>query len=231
MAAKLCLALDSRNEKTAERLADVTAEHVDILKIGLTTFTAFGPRVVERLAGVRPVFLDLKLHDIPAQVAGAVEAVAATGASFATVHASGGQAMLESAAEASPDSLTLLAVTVLTSLDDADLAAIGSADAADKAVLRLADLALRSGVPGLVCSPKEVGDLRTRYGARPDGPVLVVPGIRPRESAADDQRRTLTPGEAARAGADILVVGRPITGASDPAAAARAIKEEIGERS
>lgn len=226
MPARLCLALDSRDEREIERLADATAEHVDVLKIGLTAFNAFGPELVARLAQVRPVFLDLKLHDIPAQVAGAVAAVRDTGATYATVHAFGGRSMLEAAVQAA-GTMTLLAVTVLTSLDDSDLASLGLEDSAEKTVLRLAGLALASNVPGLVCSPKEVASLRQRYGPVPDGPVLVVPGIRPTGSASDDQRRTLGPAEAARAGASLLVVGRPITAAADPGAAAAAIKAEI----
>jgi orotidine-5'-phosphate decarboxylase len=176
------------------------------------------------------VFLDLKLHDIPAQVAGAVEAVAGMGVAYTTVHAFGGRAMLEAAAETAPEGLQVLAVTVLTSLDDGDLAGFGIAEDAEKTVLRLADLALSCGVSGLVCSPREVEGVRERHGAPPEGPLLVVPGIRPSGSDDGDQRRTSGAREAARAGADILVVGRPITRSSDPATAARTIKEEIGER-
>ena len=238
MTARICLALDSRDEREIERWADATAEHVDVLKVGLTAFTAYGPSLVKRLAAVRPVFLDLKLHDIPAQVGGAIVSATDTGASFTTVHAFGGRAMLEAAAQAASPEMTVLAVTVLTSLDESDLTSIGVNDAADKSVLRLADLALASGIPGLVCSPREVASIRKRHGARPNGPVLVVPGIRPPRgrldeiarvdgSAGDDQRRTLGPAEASRAGADILVVGRPITAAPDPAEAARKIKEEL----
>jgi orotidine-5'-phosphate decarboxylase len=227
MSAALCLALDSRDESEIEELAEATADHVDVLKVGLTAFASFGPDLVRRLAAIRPVFLDLKLHDIPAQVGGAVEAIAASGATYATVHAFGGSGMLEAAAAASTGELTLLAVTVLTSLDEPDLGALGLSDPADKAVLRLADLALSAGIPGLVCSPREVAALRDRYGSRPKGPFLVVPGIRPVGSDADDQQRTLGPGDAARAGADLLVVGRPITAAPDPREAARRIKDEI----
>lgn len=227
MIPQLCLALDSRDEREIERLAQQTAEHVDLLKIGLTAFTTFGPHLVRRLADVRPVFLDLKLHDIPAQVGGAIEAVGATGATYATVHTFGGRAMLEAAAASAPRGVTLLAVTVLTSLDEPDLSSFGISEPPDKTVLRLADLALGAGVPGLVCSPREVVALRERYGNRRQGPLLVVPGVRPAGSGSDDQRRTLTPGEAVAAGADILVVGRPITTAMDPADAAGRIREEM----
>jgi orotidine-5'-phosphate decarboxylase len=228
--ARLCLALDSRDEKEIVRLAEATAEHVDVIKIGLTAFNSQGAGLVRRLLEMRPVFLDLKLHDIPAQVSGAIAAVGDIGATYTTVHAFGGPAMLTAAVEAAPEDLTILAVTVLTSLDDGDLSGFGIADDAEKTVLRLADLALSCGIPGLVCSPREVGGIRERYGPAPDGPLLMVPGIRPADDDAGDQRRTLGPSEAARAGADILVVGRPITAASDPAAAARSIKEEIVER-
>jgi orotidine-5'-phosphate decarboxylase len=224
----IALALDSRDEREIERLAERTAQHVDVLKVGLTAFTAFGPDLVSRLALLRPVFLDLKLHDIPAQVAGAVESVAGTGASYVTVHSFGGRAMLEAAASVAPAELTILAVTVLTSLDDDDLASFAIDDPVEKTVVRLAELTLGANVPGLVCSPREVAALRDRFGPRPDGPLLVVPGIRPSGGKAHDQRRTLGPAEAAAAGADILVVGRPITEASDPADAARRIREEIG---
>jgi orotidine-5'-phosphate decarboxylase len=225
--AKLCLALDSRDEREIERWAEVTAEHVDVLKIGLTAFVASGPSLVRRLSALRPVFLDLKLHDIPAQVGGALRAAADTGARFTTVHAFGGAAMLEAAVEAAPPEMMVLAVTVLTSLGSDDVTSLGMSDPADKTVLRLADLARDAGIPGLVCSPHEVAALRERYGPAPSGPVLVVPGIRPQGSEVDDQRRTLGPAEAVAAGADLLVVGRPITGAEDPASAARSLKEQI----
>lgn len=228
MTTKLCLALDSRDENEIARLAETTLEHVDVFKIGLTAFVALGAGIVERVASMRPVFLDLKLHDIPAQVAGAVAAVRDNGAVYATVHASGGREMLSAAAKATGEDLTLLAVTVLTSLGDEDLADLGIADGADKSVVRLAELALSSGVPGLVCSPREVASLRTRFGAASEGgPVLVVPGIRPASAGSDDQRRTLGPAEAAAAGADLIVVGRPITASEDPAIAARDIKREL----
>jgi orotidine-5'-phosphate decarboxylase len=231
VAPKLCLALDSRVEDEILTLADATAEHVDVFKVGLTAFNTFGPKLVERLARIRPVFLDLKLHDIPVQVAGAIEAVAASGATYTTVHCFGGREMLAAAVESAPAELTVLGVTVLTSLDDSDLDPLGLSEGAEKTVLRLADLALSCEVPGLVCSPQEVNALRERFGPTPKGPLLVVPGIRPAHTTADDQRRTLGPAEAVAAGADLLVVGRPITASADPRSAARAIKEEMLERS
>jgi orotidine-5'-phosphate decarboxylase len=173
-----------------------------------------------------PIFLDLKLHDIPATVAGALGAVLPLGARFVTLHASGGAAMVaaararaEAAGAARP---RLLAVTVLTSLSAADLVGVGG-DVRDQ-VVRLARMAIAAGADGLVCAPPEIAPLRDALGA---GPVLVVPGVRPAGWAADDQARIATPAEAARAGADYVVVGRPISSAPDPAAAAAAIAAEL----
>jgi orotidine-5'-phosphate decarboxylase len=223
----ICVALDSRDRQRVETLATETEDHVGMFKVGLTTYVSFGSDLTAELAARRPVFLDLKLHDIPAQVAGAVGSVATTGASLVTVHAAGGREMIEAAVGAAGD-LTILAVTVLTSLDDASLAEIGMGGPAEKAVLNLAELALEAGAHGLVCSPLEVEALRARFGPQEqDGPLLVVPGIRPSGSGAGDQRRTLTPRAAIAAGADVIVVGRPITEAADPASAARAVFEEI----
>lgn len=219
----ICVALDRTDRSEIEALAGAVEDHVGLFKVGLTAFDANGADLVRALAARRGVFLDLKLHDIPAQVEGAVGAVGDLGASYLTVHASGGAAMVKAAVAAAGD-LTILAVTVLTSLDDADLDAVGMRGPASDAVFRLADLALGAGAPGLVCSPLEVAALRREFG---DEPVLVVPGIRPAGAPAGDQRRTLAPREALDAGADILVVGRPITGAPDAAAAALALAREV----
>ena len=174
--------------------------------------------------------MDLKLHDIPVQVSGAVRAVSELGVDYTTVHAFGGGGMLRAAAEAAGDDLQVLAVTVLTSLDDADLAAVGVKQTVRDQVLVLAELALSSGVHGLVCSPLEVAAIRERFGARSaGGPLLVVPGIRPAGSHADDQKRTMGAGAAVAAGADLVVVGRPITAAPDPAAAAGAVLQELAQ--
>jgi orotidine-5'-phosphate decarboxylase len=201
---------------------------VGMFKIGLMAYAANGPGIVRSLARMRPVFLDLKLHDIPAQVEGAVDAVRGLGARYLTVHAGGGPEMLTRAVAAAGTEVTVLAVTVLTSLDDRVLELTGVDASATSQVLRLADLALNSGAPGLVCSPLEVAALRERFGpADEGGPVLVVAGIRPQGADNADQRRTMTPKQALDAGADVIVVGRPITGARDPAAAARRIREEI----
>lgn len=223
----LCVALDSADRERITRLAAATRSHADVYKIGLTAFTALGPSIVHELIPHHPVFLDLKLHDIPVQVEGATAAARATGASYVTVHATGGSDMIK-AAVAAADRMTVLAVTVLTSLDDCDLEKIGSRDSATDAVARLAGLALDAGAPGLVCSPHEVAALRERFGARSQGgPLLVVPGVRPPGSEPGDQRRVLGPREAVASGADVVVVGRPITAAADPGAAARAIREEL----
>jgi orotidine-5'-phosphate decarboxylase len=173
------------------------------------------------------VFVDLKLHDIPAQVSGAVSAIAAGGASYATIHASGGSDMIRAAVEAA-DGVTILSVTVLTSLDSAQLQRIGFSGNAQTTVLRLAEEALQAGSPGLVCSPLEITSLRSEFGTRETGgPLLVVPGIRSQGAARDDQRRTLSAREAVDAGADMIVVGRPITAATHPADAARGLLEEL----
>ena len=208
-------------------LARALAPHVGGIKLGLEFFTAQGPRGVEAVAALGlPVFLDLKLHDIPNTVAGAVRQVARLGVAMLTLHASGGRAMLQAAAEAAAAATTppwLLGVTVLTSLDAADLAAIGmAADPAGQA-LRLARLAVAAGLDGLVCSPHEIAELRRALGA---GPKIVVPGIRT-EAGGDDQKRTMAPADALAAGADILVIGRPITRATAPADAAAALVRQL----
>ena len=236
MLGHICIALDEHDRAEIERLATATAGHVGMYKVGLTTFAAFGGELVTSLVERRPVFLDLKLHDIPVQVQGAVNAAADLGASITTVHAAGGRAMLDAAVAAADGRVKIIAVTVLTSLDDDDLSSIGIEGGARSAVLRLGELALAGGVDGLVCSPLEVRALRSEFGAHEEGgPLLVVPGIRPAVGgsgpggsvASDDQRRTMTPAEAVEAGADIIVVGRPITRAPDPAAAAAEIARSV----
>lgn len=220
----LCVALDAPDLATAEGWAHAVAPHAGLLKVGLELFSAEGGAAVRRVAAHGPVFLDLKLHDIPNTVAGAVRSVLPLGVAMLTLHAAGGAAMLAAARRTAEAAGTgrpmLLAVTVLTSLDAAALAATGVADAPTPQVLRLARLAMDSGMDGLVCSPQEVAPIRAALGA---APFLVVPGIRPPGSAAGDQARIATPAEALAAGADWLVIGRPITGAADPAAAATAI--------
>ena len=203
------------------------APHCGLLKVGLEYFTAQGPQGVRALAA-RPIFLDLKFLDIPATVAGAVRALRPLAPRMITVHGAGGTAMIAAARTAldaaGPVPPLLLAVTVLTSLDAAALEQTGVADGTAGQVLRLARLALSAGADGLVCSAHELPVLRDAFGARP---VLVVPGIRPAGAAAADQARVTTPRQAIDAGADWIVVGRPITGAADPAAAAAKIAAEI----
>lgn len=226
---KLAYALDFPSLAQAEAGAARVAHAVGVLKVGLELFVSEGPRAValgQKLGC--DVFLDLKLHDIPETVERAVAAACAHGVRYLTLHAAGGPKMLAAAArraEREDTGLVLLAITVLTSLDSADLASTGvTADPAAHA-LRLARLAHDQGIPGMVCSSAEVGALR---GALGPAAVLVTPGIRPLGgSAADDQKRIGTPESAIRAGSSLLVVGRPIRDAANPAAAASAICDEI----
>ncbi|RME71377.1 MAG: orotidine-5'-phosphate decarboxylase [Verrucomicrobia bacterium] len=228
MDCELILPLDVPDESRATELLDRVGSEVAWVKIGLQLFTRHGPGIVERIAarGYR-IFLDLKLHDIPNTVASAIASLGHLPIDLLTLHASGGREMLR-AAEAMKNevrpSLTLLGVTVLTSTDAAGLAEIGIDASPETQVLRLAKLARAAGIGGLVCSPLEVGRLRETLG--PDV-TLVTPGIRPAGADADDQKRIMTPGAAARAGASFIVVGRPILRAPDPAAAARAIRAEL----
>lgn len=218
----LVCALDTADLGELEALAAAVGPEVGCLKVGLQAFAAHGPAAVHVAAEHGLVFLDLKLHDIPNTVAGAAAAAASSGAAMLTVHASGGPAMIERAVEAAPDVL-VLAVTVLTSLDDMTLASVGQ-PAADGQVPRLAALAADAGAGGVVCGPPDIIAVRGAIG--PDLKV-VVPGVRPAGAEDADQARTGTPAAALQAGADLLVVGRPITEADDPAAAARAIRSEL----
>jgi len=219
LANPICAALDFPTWKEAEPFARAVAPAAGMLKVGLELFAAEGPAAVRAAAGLgRPVFLDLKLHDIPNTVEGAARAAAATGATLLTVHASGGAEMVRAAVRGAGGRVRVLAVTVLTSLDGPALDAIGLSGPPGTAVVRLARLAVDAGAGGLVCSPHEVAAVRAAVGP---GPLLVVPGIRPAGSAKGDQARVATPAEAVRAGADVIVVGRPLRDAADPAAAAR----------
>jgi len=224
---RLAIALDFADEREAMKLVDCLDNTCQWFKVGMELYYATGNGIVQQLRNRGfNVFLDLKLHDIPNTVAGAVRSATHAGASLLTIHAGGGAAMMSAAAEAAsaPGSPRLLAVTVLTSMDASELAGIGiTASPADQ-VLRLAKLAKKSGIDGMVCSPEEVAALRKETG--PDT-LLVVPGIRPAGSATDDQKRIATPAQAIADGASMLVVGRPITRAADPAAAAQSILQEI----
>jgi orotidine-5'-phosphate decarboxylase len=227
VAPRLAVALDVPRPQDAIDAAALLAGHVDIVKIGLELFVGAGPELVRRLAGDRwSVFLDLKLHDIPATVAGAVRAASGLGVELLTLHAAGGRRMLEAAAAARGDRgrPLLIGVTVLTSLDAAQVEEIGFKDGVEASVAGLARLARDAGCDGVVASSHEVGGVKAALG---DGFLLVTPGIRPAGAASDDQARVATPGEAVAAGADILVVGRPILTAPDPAAAADWIRAEM----
>jgi len=198
------------------------------LKIGLEFVTANGPHGVRRMVDLGlPTLLDVKFHDIPNTVAGAVRQAARLGVAMLTVHVSGGPAMLRAATDAARESERcpqLLGVTVLTSIDDADLATLGLSDRVADHVLRLGEIAWNAGLDGLVCAPQEITLLRERFETKVK---IVVPGIRPAGSPSSDQKRTMAPAEAIARGADVLVIGRPITAAPDPRAAAMAVAAEI----
>jgi orotidine-5'-phosphate decarboxylase len=225
-------ALDSQDLGAVRTLGAALAPHVGGLKLGLEFFLSHGPAGIRAVAAGTdlPLFIDLKLHDIPNTVAQAVDALLPLSPAILTVHAAGGKAMLraaaDSAASGSGPRPRLVAVTILTSLDDADLQDIGMRGTAQDQVLRMADLALASGLDGIVCSPQEVETVRRRFGPEP---FLVVPGIRPLGSVAGDQKRVMGPAQALASGASVLVIGRPITQASDPPAAAQAIAGSLGQ--
>jgi orotidine-5'-phosphate decarboxylase len=224
MANPVFLAIDTTDLATARRLAEACAPHIGGLKLGLEFFNAHGPAGIKAFAGQGlPIFLDLKLHDIPNTVAGAVRALGDLAPALLTLHAAGGAAMIAAARAAAPPATAIIAVTVLTSLDNADLAQIGVNDPPVVQAPRLADLARNSGANGVVTSPHEAATIRAAW---PEG-LLVVPGVRPPGSDAGDQKRIMTPAQAMAAGASILVIGRPITAAADPAAAAAAIAASL----
>ncbi len=217
----VAVALDAPDADTARRWARAVSPHVAAIKVGLELFCRVGPSVVEAVqaeAGVG-LFLDLKLHDIPATVAGAARAVARLQPRYLTVHAAGGAEMVRAAVEAAPDA-EIAAVTLLTSLSAADLAEVGIAGPPEDAVRRLALVAVGAGARALVCSPQEVAAVRAEVGA---AITLITPGVRPEGAATHDQARVATPEQAMAAGADLLVIGRPITAAPDPGAAAAAV--------
>jgi orotidine-5'-phosphate decarboxylase len=227
--ARLAVALDYPDAQQALKLVDTLGQTCQWFKVGMELYYAAGSTIVRELKDRGfDVFLDLKLHDIPNTVAGAVRSATQAGAGLLTLHASGGSAMMAAAAEAAraPGSPRLLAVTVLTSMDAAQLAGTGiTASPADQ-VLRLAKLATQSGIDGFGCSAEEVAAVRAATGS---DSLLVIPGIRPAGTALGDQKRIATPAQAIAAGASMLVVGRPITQAPNPAAAAQAILDEIAK--
>ncbi|MGD0922586.1 MAG: orotidine-5'-phosphate decarboxylase [Terriglobia bacterium] len=231
---KLIVALDVPSAEAGLRLVERLRGHAGMFKVGLENFTAEGPVLPRFLVAVgEKVFLDLKLHDIPNTVRAAARQAAQLGVSMFNVHASGGRKMMEAALAGAQEGSAgrpngsrplVLAVTVLTSLTGDDLSELGVCGSPEEAVVRLARLAQQAGLDGVVASPREVAALRRALGP---GLVIVTPGIRPASAAADDQARIATPESAIRAGADYLVVGRPITEAPDPAAAADAIVAEM----
>jgi orotidine-5'-phosphate decarboxylase len=226
---RLVVALDLPSPDAARRLVERLAGRVGMFKVGSQLFTAAGPAFVEELvARGEKVFLDLKYHDIPNTVAGAVASAARLGVSLLDVHALGGSAMLRAAVAAlPPGSARLLAVTILTSHDEPTLGELGLSGPLPAAVARLARLARAAGAHGVVASPHEVATLRRECGAEF---VILAPGIRPTGTARGDQARAASPAQALSAGADYLVVGRPITEADDPAAAAVSILREMETR-
>jgi orotidine-5'-phosphate decarboxylase len=225
---RVAFALDFPSLDEARAAALVVRDAVGMLKVGLELFVEAGPRAVAIGAEARlPVFLDLKLHDIPETVDRAVARAAALGAKMLTVHASGGPAMLRRAVERAHKEgtgLAIVAVTVLTSFDARDLTATGVGDDLPAQVERLGRLAWAEGVRAFVCSPREASRLR---GALGTSATIITPGVRPSGSGEDDQKRTMTAGDAIRAGATWVVVGRPIRDAADPLAAARRIADEV----
>ena len=225
---RLIVALDFPSVAQALALVDRLDGRCVWFKVGLELYLGGGRSILDILVQRDfKVFLDLKLHDIPNTVAGAVRALASSGASLLTLHAAGGPAMLAAAAEAAaaaPAGPKLLAVTVLTSVDAAELARIGVPAPPAEQVARLARIAVAAGIGGLVCSPAEAALLRRELG---ESPLLVVPGVRPAGAPLGDQRRVATPAEAIHAGASMLVVGRPITGAANPQTACESILNEI----
>ncbi len=220
---RIVVALDVPTIEEARDLAAALAGEVGWLKVGLELFTAHGRDAVRAVADHAPVFLDLKLHDIPNTVERAAAQVADLGVGLLTVHASGGPAMIEGAVRGLGDGGEILAVTVLTSMREQDLAAVGQPPAAEQ-VPNLARMATEAGAPGLVCAPPDLIAVRAAVGPEVR---LVTPGVRPAGASADDQARVATPAGAVADGADLLVIGRPITRAEDPVAAARAIAAEL----
>jgi orotidine-5'-phosphate decarboxylase len=224
MANPIFVAVDTPTIAEARALVRSVAPHVGGVKLGLEFFCANGPAGIAAIAAQGlPVFLDLKLHDIPNTVAGALNSLAGLAPAIVTVHAAGGLAMLAAARAAAPAATKVVAVTVLTSLDDDDLAMAGVAGGAAAQVARLAGVVRTAGLDGVVASPHETVAVRAAW----PGAIIVVPGVRPAGSDVGDQKRVMTPRDALAAGASVLVIGRPITAAADPAAAAAAIAASL----
>jgi len=224
---RLILALDVPNLVAAEALMDKIQGKIGMIKVGLELFTACGPPAVDAVLNRGfDVFLDLKLHDIPATVGGAVRSARNLGVSMLTVHTGGGEAMLTKAAEEAGDAIKILGVTLLTSMGEEDLPPVCIAGTPSEIVHARATLAARTGCKGIVCSPQEIKMVRAAVGPEV---AIITPGIRPSGAAMGDQKRAATPQSAIKDGADYMVVGRPIRGADDPAKAADEIVAEIAE--
>jgi orotidine-5'-phosphate decarboxylase len=225
-AEKIIVALDVATEEQALELVEQLREQVSVFKVGLQLYTAAGPKIVRAIRERdAKVFLDLKLHDIPNTVACAVQAAGELGVQMLTIHLSGGREMIHAATAARSAEMSVLGVTVLTSADDQTLRDTGVADKIDSQVLRLARLGAEYGVSHIVASPREINALRREFGGKIK---IVVPGIRPSWSEAEDQKRVMTPQAAIDLGADYLVIGRPITAHPEPQAAVAKILQEIG---
>lgn len=224
MTCPIFIALDTPDLDKAKSIASAVRNHIGGIKLGLEFFAANGPVGVKEMAALDlPIFLDLKLHDIPNTVAKTVQALRPIEPAVLTVHAGGGRAMMEDAKAAAPIDTKVVGVTVLTSLDGEDLRDMGVSGDPHDQVLRLTELAKLSGLDGVVCSGREVGAAKKIW---PDG-FFVVPGVRPASGTEGDQKRTVTPADAMHAGASIIVVGRPITQSHEPDLAARAIEATL----
>jgi orotidine-5'-phosphate decarboxylase len=222
---KIIVALDFATGAEATALVRQLTPEIRFFKIGLQLYTATGPQIVrDIISGGSKVFLDLKLHDIPNTVAGAVESASELGVDMLTIHLAGGEAMIRAAVDARRNDISILGVTVLTSQTDETLHSIGIGDTIGNQVLRLAKLGVSCGVQGLVASPREIKELRGAFGEKI---MLVTPGIRPTGSEKGDQKRVSTPREAIDAGADYLVIGRPITAHAEPREAVKKILAEL----
>lgn len=224
---KIIVALDVASKKEAETLVEQLRDRVGFFKIGLQLYTAEGPEIVRAVQSTGgKVFLDLKLNDIPNTVAKAIESANTLGVQLITIHLAGGSEMIRAASTGKKGNVSILGVTVLTSSTEAMLREIGIDSKVDEQVLRLATLGVENGIDGIVASAHEIKMLRAKFG---DKIKIVVPGIRPSWAEAGDQKRTMTPGEAIDAGADYLVVGRPITAHKSPREALEKIVEEISK--
>ena len=222
---RVAIALDTDEWNEFDFWCARLGPRVGALKVGLQAYVRFGPEAVERAAATgASVFLDLKLHDIPNTVAGAVRSARALGAAWITVHTDGGGRMLAAATEAAGESLGVLGITVLTHLEPGELRELGVRERIEERVLDRARLARSRGCAGVVCSPRELGRLRSRF---PEPFVLATPGLRPPGAESGDQRRVATPREARDGGADLLVIGRPVTRTEDPEAALDALESEL----